>query len=498
MRKTTLTVPIVVLVLGVLGTASAQGPQLPWTTYPEMRKEVGRLFEAGKFADAAAILEKAVVAFPDHLRANTVNLALMRVQLGETDKAVDALRLGLAKGTWYGTYDFFAEMWEPLKKHPGFAEIEAQSEARRREAEKLVPPRLDVVVPAGVAPGARLPLFLALHGGGDNVDIFKPHWTSPLLEEGFVVAYPQSSQLVAPDGFDWMRDVPRTLRELRGVYESLLRDYPVDPGRVVVGGFSSGGAAALEVVLDEAFPVVAFVSLCPPKPPDFAADKVAAAAARGVRGTLLTTERDGRLAAQREMGEVMRGAGLLLDFAVTPDLGHWYPDDLAARIDATLRAVPRLGLQVPAGELPVVEKTIRDSIGWALTKDRARLESILAHDAGFFIFHPDSKSTVRGWEAFTTLLESFMDPRFKATAFDVRDLAVGFSRSGDVAWFSAILDDCGEWEGKPSCWKDTRWTGALEKRDGSWLIVQMHFSFASDVMRAECRAAATAAAPGSD
>ncbi len=56
-----------------------------------------------------------------------------------------------------------------------------------------------------------------------------------------------------------MRDVPRTLRELRGVYEGLLRDYPVIR-RVVVGGFSSGGAAALEVVLDEAFPVAAFVS----------------------------------------------------------------------------------------------------------------------------------------------------------------------------------------------------------------------------------------------
>jgi hypothetical protein len=27
---------------------------------------------------------------------------------------------------------------------------------------------------------------------------------------------------------------------------------------------------------------------------------------------------------------------------------------------------------------------------------------------------------------------------------------------------------------------NTRWTGVLEKREGKWLIVQMHFSFASD------------------
>ena len=128
----------------------------------------------------------------------------------------------------------------------------------------------------------------------------------------------------------------------------------------------------------------------------------------------------------------------------------------------------------------VVEKTIRDSIGWALTKDRPLLEGIIAHDVGLFIFHPDSKSTVVGWDAFARNFSTWMDPRFKATSFDVRDLRISFSRSGDVSWFSAALDDMGEWDGKPVGWKDTRWTGVLEKRSGKWVIVQMHFSFASD------------------
>ena len=59
-----------------------------------------------------------------------------------------------------------------------------------------------------------------------------------------------------------------------------------------------------------------------------------------------------------------------------------------------------------------------------------------------------------------------MDPRFKATSFDVRDLRVTLSRSGDVAWFSAILDDLARVGRQPVGWKDTRWTGVLEKRDG--------------------------------
>ncbi len=123
---------------------------------------------------------------------------------------------------------------------------------------------------------------------------------------------------------------------------------------------------------------------------------------------------------------------------------------------------------------------IHDSTGWALTKDRARLESIIANDDDLFIFHPDSRSTVVGWDQFVPRFEIWMDPRFAATHFDVRDLRVNLSRSGDVAWFSAILDDCGTWEGREFCWQDTRWTGVLERRDGAWVLVQMHFSFASD------------------
>jgi hypothetical protein len=131
-------------------------------------------------------------------------------------------------------------------------------------------------------------------------------------------------------------------------------------------------------------------------------------------------------------------------------------------------------------DIAAIGKAIHASIGWALTKDRALLESVLSHDPSFFIFHPDSKTTVAGWEPMARLFAFWMDPRFKATRYEVRDLRINLSRSGDVSWFSAILDDCGEWDGKPSCWNDTRWTGVLEKRDGAWVIVQMHFSFAKD------------------
>ena len=81
------------------------------------------------------------------------------------------------------------------------------------------------------------------------------------------------------------------------------------------------------------------------------------------------------------------------------------------------------------------------------------------------------------------MIPEFMDPRFKATRFEVNELATNFSRSGDVAWYSAILDDIVEFDGKRGGSEDIRWTGVLEKRDGKWVIVQMHASLAADKVR---------------
>jgi hypothetical protein len=123
---------------------------------------------------------------------------------------------------------------------------------------------------------------------------------------------------------------------------------------------------------------------------------------------------------------------------------------------------------------------IEDSIGWALTKDTKRLFSIVANDENFFIFHPDEGSTIVGFDAFQALgRRSWLQDAFRATDFAVRELRVNFAESGTCAWFSCRLDDHAEWNGQPIGWDNARWTGVLEQRAGKWVIVQMHFSFAS-------------------
>ena len=127
-----------------------------------------------------------------------------------------------------------------------------------------------------------------------------------------------------------------------------------------------------------------------------------------------------------------------------------------------------------------ISRILHDAFGWALTKDRSLFESIFAKDDDFFTFYPDSNSTVRGWSQFEKFLDGWMDPRNIARGFEIRDLRIVISKRGDTAWFSAIVDDEGEFDGQPWGSKDIRWTGVLEKRSGNWRICQQHLSEAND------------------
>lgn len=126
-----------------------------------------------------------------------------------------------------------------------------------------------------------------------------------------------------------------------------------------------------------------------------------------------------------------------------------------------------------------IEKTIRAGIGWAGRKDIALLYSVIANDSAFLEVHPEG-AIVKGFTEFKKAEKIWMSPDFQAVRYEIRDLSINISRSGDVAWWFCILDDINTWKGEPASWMNTRWTGVVEKRKGSWVIVQQHFSFAAE------------------
>jgi len=130
-------------------------------------------------------------------------------------------------------------------------------------------------------------------------------------------------------------------------------------------------------------------------------------------------------------------------------------------------------------EIDIVKSAIHTSVSWAKKKDFDILYSVIANDSDYLEVDPGN-SIIRGFTEFKKNEAFWGSPDFKAVSYDIRDLKINLSQKGDAAWFYCVLDDVNEWKGQPACWINTRWTGVLEKREGKWAMVQMHFSFAKE------------------
>jgi len=98
--------------------------------------------------------------------------------------------------------------------------------------------RYAISIPPGYSPAARVPLVLALHFGGSPVGagramlelLIRP----ALTELGAII--------VAPDSIDGAWSGPQNERAVNALLDAALKTYSVDPQKVIVTGFSMGGA----------------------------------------------------------------------------------------------------------------------------------------------------------------------------------------------------------------------------------------------------------------
>jgi len=114
---------------------------------------------------------------------------------------------------------------------------------------------------------------------------------------------------------------------------------------------------------------------------------------------------------------------------------------------------------------------------WKAFKDSdvELFSNTMAKDKNMVTFGTDVLERWEGWNA----LEVSIEEQF--SAFDVininrKNKVLNYSKSGDTAWFSEVVD----WEvmsgEEKTLIENIRFTGVLEKRGKNWKIVQFHSS----------------------
>ncbi len=75
----------------------------------------------------------------------------------------------------------------PFENYQDFRGFLSVNEAKRAADQEQTESQLEVMAPEGFQKDKTYPLFIALHGGGENIAEFKNNWISPRMKTEFIV-----------------------------------------------------------------------------------------------------------------------------------------------------------------------------------------------------------------------------------------------------------------------------------------------------------------------
>jgi predicted esterase len=257
--------------------------------------------------------------------------------LARPDEALQILKQALEAGLWWPVEWLRDD--EDLASLQGRPEFDAIVErAGDLRASRVGPdePEMIILEPPGTSSGPR-GAVVTLHGWGGRALDFVDPWR-PVLQEGLLLAVPESSQVLSP-GFHVWTDRLVATADVAGAYERLRAGYRLDEARLLAAGFSQGGGVAASAALQGApIPAAAFLAVGTGLSD---VDPVALGALDGrtagrVRGWLMVGENDEALDDAARLHAELRARGVHCRLEVIPGVAHSIPPEFAQLLGPAL------------------------------------------------------------------------------------------------------------------------------------------------------------------
>ena len=301
-------------------------------TFPELRDKLTSLYAEGKYAEALDLVERNADQFPAE-NARTTFWRMCLLSLGNrAEETISVLQEGLESGLWWHEELFSDPDLNAVRDLPEFKRLMAVSQERYNEARKQISREYTVLEPEPPTWGL-YPLLITLHGRNGNKDIDLRQWELA-RQRGWLVLSCQSTQPVFEGAYYW--DNPAVgLADLAYYYEQASQNYPVDPQRTVIAGFSQGSGMSIYTALKGSLPVRGFIGIGTwwADPDELTGERMA------VRGYFITGEKDHTLDRAREIQEVLRRNNVEFAEEVHADLGHEFSRDFGTSFDKAIEFI---------------------------------------------------------------------------------------------------------------------------------------------------------------
>ncbi|MEA2573457.1 MAG: hypothetical protein QOH93_755 [Chloroflexia bacterium] len=317
---------------------------MPFQTFNELNAEAMRLYQQGQFAEVYDLLTSEGSRFtgPEDAFTTLYLRSCMAARTGRPDMAISLIKQSFDRGDWYGE--------QLMRQSPSYAPLQGMAEFERlveegkqKQIEASAGAQLLVLEPEGAHAEGTYPALVALHGNTQSGQSALDGWRA-IVDAGWLLAAIQSSQAASNNRYIW-DDQDIALRDVESQFRKLQERYNLDPARLIIAGFSLGGATALRVALTGTIPATRFILLGPGgglmDEPEGWRPLIEGASSRGLRGYILLGEREdeGLVQGVHATVKLLNEGGIACQLEVLPGLAHEYPADFGPWIARALAFV---------------------------------------------------------------------------------------------------------------------------------------------------------------
>ena len=320
--------------------------------FVEYRNRVLRYHQQKRYRDALEVALVAAQKIPDYDAKTSFWIACLQSRLGSHDDAIRTLHDAVKRNLWWPTATLQDPDLESLRGRPEFKVIEAECEQLRHEQSEQATPDLLVRVPLDYSKERDSPGLIVFHQRyGERPQLSSEPWLS-VLSRGMLLAVPWSSQVYASDGRCW-DSLELSERDVKWTFSKLSAKHRLSLEKIVLGGFSQGGALSIYSAMRKLVPCRGFVAVAPsdwvvPERPALEREQpseaftsfIRSVDCRGLRGVVIIGDKDPFFPKVQLQYALMVEKGLEGRLIVEPGLGHDYPegfeDKLAAAVDFVL------------------------------------------------------------------------------------------------------------------------------------------------------------------
>ncbi|EQB86798.1 putative esterase [Clostridium punense] len=314
---------------------------MKYKNFHEFEESYSRSFSENKYDEVLNILLHAEELLPkDEYEENLFELMIdesrIYTQTNNSESCIKLIKRAVEKGY---PFPLHWPIFDLLRNHPEYEFLHNLNSKLLQQAKENSKFKYEVHLPKSYDPTKEHPVFFCLHGDGFHCNIKNISWywkPDALLEKGYIVVYPQSSQMYFHNSFGWLRDPALSRKELKACYEQLLLDYSIDESSVIIGGFSGGATTSINIAFENTIPTRGVITLCPGDYLDSVGlEDAKKLAEREMKIVILEGEKDTDPVVQHIL-KLFKEVGLAHEYHINKGIGHWYPEDLTEK---TLKSV---------------------------------------------------------------------------------------------------------------------------------------------------------------